>query len=103
MASDHALAICDRCKVVVPYNDLRRETIDGADRGLKVCEKCWDPEHPQLRLRDLELTDPQPLDDPRPDHYERTVGRRTCSFAPAAAGLTIALRWGSPLINGGAA
>jgi hypothetical protein len=37
-------AACPRCGFRERYADLRRERLTG----LRVCERCWDPWHPQL-------------------------------------------------------
>lgn len=39
----HSLAICDRCGFRVKYRDMVEEW-----NGLRVCQKCFEPKHPQL-------------------------------------------------------
>jgi hypothetical protein len=34
---------------------------------LKVCQECWDPDHPQLQLGMYPVDDPQAVRQPRPD------------------------------------
>ena len=56
----HARGICDRCGFEYPLNKLRKEWT-----GLKVCRDCWEPRHPQDRVKGV--PDNQALHDPRPD------------------------------------
>lgn len=41
-------AVCDKCGFRFKFSQLRR---DGDNRGLWVCRKCYDPEHPQDNVR----------------------------------------------------
>lgn len=65
-----ALGECDRCGFVVLLNSMRYETDNGLSTGVKVCEDCWDPEHPQDDIDKLDTSDPQSLQDPRPEKDE---------------------------------
>jgi hypothetical protein len=57
-----AVAICDRCKSKVRYDELRP---DGNSPGLMVCEPCWDGKDPwKLPARKTEVIT---LRRPRPD------------------------------------
>lgn len=57
-----AIAICDRCKLTLPYQALRR---DGDNPGLRVCRDCNDRRDPyKLPARQLE---PICMRYPRPD------------------------------------
>lgn len=56
----HARAMCDRCGFEYGYHDLRPEWT-----GLRVCDACWDPKHPQLTPKARQ--DAQALRQPRPD------------------------------------
>ena len=35
--------------------------------NIKVCQNCWEPDHPQLQLGLYPVNDPQAVRDPRPD------------------------------------
>lgn len=57
-----AIAICDRCKMKMPYTALRA---DGNSPGLRVCEQCCDQKDPyKLPARQTENIT---LKYPRPD------------------------------------
>lgn len=62
-----ANAICDRCGIRTKYLQLREETIRGLRTGIRVCESCWDPDHPQNFLDKYVTVDPQALRNARPD------------------------------------
>lgn len=60
-------AYCDRCGYKVKASTL---VTDGQDRGLKVCEKHYDPRHPQDFAKVLEKNDaPAWTQPPRPDKF----------------------------------
>lgn len=63
----YALGICDRCGFTEKLNDLRYETVNMKQTRMKVCDDCFDPDHPQLHLGRVRINDPQALRDPRPD------------------------------------
>ena len=57
-----AITVCDRCKLKVPYTELRA---DGNSPGLRVCSKCCDVKDPyRLPARSTENIT---LRYPRPD------------------------------------
>jgi hypothetical protein len=57
-----AIAVCDRCKLKVRYDELRP---DGNSPGLMVCEPCCDKKDPwKLPARKTEVIT---LRRPRPD------------------------------------
>lgn len=62
-----AIGICDRCGFQYLLKTLKKETVKGKLNNLKVCESCFDPDHPQLHLGEYPVDDPQALQDPRPD------------------------------------
>lgn len=62
-----ANAICDRCGLRCYYTELRGETVRGKRTGLLVCDRCWDPDHPQNFLDKYVTADAQALRNPRPD------------------------------------
>lgn len=63
----HALGICDRCGFTYKLHELRDEYVRGVPQNLKTCESCWDDDHPQNYLDEIDFFDPQSLEDPRPD------------------------------------
>lgn len=58
-----AIAVCDRCKIKVPYSDLRE---DGNIPGLMVCQSngchdVYDPWRlPARQAEDISLAHPRP-------------------------------------------
>ena len=62
-----APGLCDRCGFKYLLNDLHWEIVDRRRTGLRVCDACFDQDHPQLQLGRVPVNDPQALRDPRPD------------------------------------
>ena len=62
-----ALGLCDRCGFTYKLNDLKYEIVDSKRNGLRVCNECFDPDHPQLKLGNIDTSDNQSLFDPRVD------------------------------------
>lgn len=56
-----AIAVCDRCKIRMNYDDLRP---DGNAPGLRVCKDCWDAKDPwrlpARKTEDITLRYPRP-------------------------------------------
>jgi len=65
-AGRRAVGYCDRCGFEYRLNDLKPEVTNYRETGLRVCESCWDPDHPQLHVNELEVEENQALKDPRP-------------------------------------
>lgn len=63
----YALGICDRCGFTYRLKELRAQVINRVTSGLLVCQDCLDEDHPQLRLGEVDATDAQALENPRPD------------------------------------
>ncbi len=63
---------CDRCGFTVLLASMCDEVVDGRRTGLKVCQKCHDPDHPIYQRGKLRVVDPQTLYDPRPDYQKLT-------------------------------
>tara|TARA_B100000902_G_scaffold77250_1_gene82007 strand:+ start:1381 stop:1662 length:282 start_codon:yes stop_codon:yes gene_type:complete len=81
--------ICDRCGLTFRYEELLFEIENQRRNGLKVCSSCLDKDHPQLRLGEEKIDDPQSLRDPRPDHDEvATVNTAFNNRYPHTAGVT---------------
>ncbi len=62
-----AISECDRCGIRVKLKDLKNLVIKTKQVAIKVCNECWEPDHPQLQLGMYPVSDPQAVRDPRPD------------------------------------
>lgn len=62
-----AIAECDRCGFRYKLADLKVLVIKTKNTNIKVCQACWDPDHPQLQLGMYPVNDPQAVREPRPD------------------------------------
>ena len=62
-----AIAECDRCGIRVKLKDLKNLVIKTKQVAIKVCNECWEQDHPQLQLGMYPISDPQAVRDPRPD------------------------------------
>ena len=65
-----ALGICDRCGFTYLLHELRNQVVDLHRTGLLVCPACLDQDQPQLQLGSVAVSDPQALENPRPDTGE---------------------------------
>jgi|TARA_A100000172_G_scaffold15555_3_gene8165 hypothetical protein len=83
-----ALGECDRCGFTYKLNELRYEVQDKTRNGLRVCKHCFDPDHPQLRVGDVDTSDVQSLFDARVDKGEKD-STSYFSFDPIGGGLDI--------------
>lgn len=63
----YAIAHCDRCGFRTKLKELRPLTIKTKRVNIRVCNDCWEPDHPQLQLGLYPVNDPQAVRDPRPD------------------------------------
>lgn len=63
----HAKGICDKTGFTYPLKDLVYEYADGQRTGFKVGRDVVDPDHPQNKLGQVRVNDPQSLFQPRPD------------------------------------
>lgn len=63
----HSIAECDRCGQRYKLKELRTQTVKTKPYKVKVCQTCWDPDHPQLQLGMYPVSDPQAVREPRPD------------------------------------
>lgn len=66
-AGKKALGICDRCGFTYKLSELKYEVQDEKRTGSRVCTSCLDPDHPQLRLGEVNTSDSIGLFNPRPD------------------------------------
>lgn len=70
-----ALGICDRCGFTYKLHDLQYLVVNRQSTGLKVCDDCWEPDHPQNEHGRYPIRDVQALRDPRPDSGDRANSR----------------------------
>lgn len=63
-SGSRAIAICDRCGLQYPYNQISKLWT-----GLRVCPECWEAKHPQLDPI-YPPPEPQALYQPRPANKE---------------------------------
>lgn len=66
-AGKRAIAICDVCGFQYKLHKLKDLFVKGTNSHVKACPTCWNPSHPQLRLGELPINDPEALRNPRPD------------------------------------
>jgi hypothetical protein len=71
----NSLAICDVCGFQYKLPELRTVIRKGKDTNIKACPECWDPDHPQLKLGETPIYDPQAIRDPRPDNQQLPASR----------------------------
>jgi hypothetical protein len=62
-----ALGECDRCGFTYKLKELRYEIENSIRNGLRVCNECFDQDQPQLKIGEVNTSDPQALYDPRVD------------------------------------
>jgi hypothetical protein len=63
----YALGICDVCGQQFPLTTLKPLTIKGHRTGIMACPADWNADHPQNKLGEVRVDDPQALRNPRPD------------------------------------
>ena len=71
-STKRAIAECDICGFQYKLRELKNLVRKGRDTNLKTCPTSWNPDHPQLKLGEFPVNDPQAIRDPRPD---RSLGR----------------------------
>lgn len=60
-------AVCDRCGEWFKLNKLKKLVLKDNVTNIKVCSRCWEPSHPQLRQGQYPVVDAQAVREPRPD------------------------------------
>lgn len=75
-----AWGICDRCGFRYLLSTLRAESIRGVLRNNRVCESCYDGDHPQNFLGMTPIYDPQALENARPGVAETAVTPYTPTY-----------------------
>jgi hypothetical protein len=74
-SSQKALGVCDVCGFTYRLREMRNLVRKGRDTNIKACPECWNPDHPQLKLGEFPVHDPQALRDPRPDSNQYASSR----------------------------
>tara|TARA_R100001082_G_scaffold66430_1_gene37530 strand:- start:277 stop:618 length:342 start_codon:yes stop_codon:yes gene_type:complete len=82
-----ALGQCDRCGFSYKLNTLQYQIEDGKRNGLRVCFDCLDEDQPQLKLGEIDTSDPQNLYNARVD-TSRAGSTTYASFDPIGGGVT---------------
>ena len=62
-----AAAICDVCGFRYKLRELKTIIVKGKETNIKACPYCYDEDHPQNKLGEVNVKDPQALRNPRPD------------------------------------
>ena len=75
-----AIAECDICGFQYKLRTLRDIYRKGKNTHLKACNECWNEDHPQLKLGEFPVHDPQALRDPRPDKSLGDSGSTSSRF-----------------------
>jgi len=78
-------AICDTCGFKYKHSDLRMDW-----RGLMLCDKCWEPRHPQEFLRGI--PDNPKQENPRPDPNPVYVNLGYTVTTPSFPGSGVAVK-----------
>lgn len=63
----HAKGICDICGFEFKLKELKPLVVKGRNTNLLVCPDDWNEDHPQNRLGERRIEDPQALRNPRPE------------------------------------
>lgn len=90
----YAIAQCDRCNFRFKLSELRIQTLKTKPYRIKVCQTCWEPDHPQLKIGMYPVFDPQAVRDPRPDISYRQSGMSGLQIDTSTG--TSELGFGSP-------
>lgn len=93
----YSIAMCDRCGQQFKLKKLKFEVIKTKLYQLKVCEECWDPDHPQLQLGMYPVDDPQGVRQPRKDTTYVTSGVNVDGYS---AGGSRDIQWGWNPVGG---
>ena len=93
----YSIAECDRCGQQFKLKKLKFEVIKTKLYQLKVCDECWDPDHPQLQLGMYPVDDPQAVRQPRKDTTYVTSGVNVNGFS---AGGSRDIQWGWNPVGG---
>ena len=93
----YSIAMCDRCGQQFKLKRLKYEVIKTKLYQLKVCNECWDPDHPQLQLGMYPVDDPQAVREPRKDTTYVTSGVNVDGYT---SGGSRDIQWGWNPVGG---
>jgi hypothetical protein len=77
----HAFGFCDRTGKRYPLKDLVEQYENRKPTGLMVGKDMVDIDHEQLQIGDVDASDPQTLENSRPD-LSQAESRRLASWNP---------------------
>ena len=66
-SANKTIAECDVCGFRYKLKELRNIVTKGKDTNIKACRECWSGDHPQNKLGEFPVNDPQAIRNPRPD------------------------------------
>lgn len=71
--------VCSRCHEDKLDSEMKK---DGQKKGVWVCTDCWDPKHPQERVRSIEdpQTAPQPVRLPQDEEQDNDFDQSAAHF-----------------------
>lgn len=92
-SAKHSIAECDRCGFRFKLNQLKALTIKTKQVNILVCQECWEADHPQLQLGMYPVSDPQAVENPRPDQSYYEAGNN-------GAGGSRHIQWGWQPVGG---
>ena len=67
----HAFGFCYRCGFRYPLHELSNQIQNRMPTDMYVCPECYDEDQPQLWVGEIQVDDPRPLQNPRPDPSEQ--------------------------------
>ena len=86
-SAKNALGVCDVCGFTYKLRDLRSLYVKGRDTNVQACQECWSPDHPQNKLGEFPVSDPQAIRNPRPDSGQYAQSRASVQpITPVVAG-----------------
>ena len=93
-SGNKAIAFCDVCGFQYKLRELKDLIRKGNNTNIKACPECWNGDHPQLRLGEFPVNDPQALRDPRTDQSLGESGDTSSrgiqwGWSPVGGGLDI--------------
>lgn len=90
-----AFGFCDRTGFRYPLKKLKEQFINGRPSGLMVGEDMLDIDHEQLRVGEVDASEDQSLENPRPD-TSQVESRARGAWNPVGGGVT---EFGSETLN----
>ena len=90
-STKRAIAECDICGFQFKLRELKELIRKGKTTTLPACHECWTPDHPQLKLGEFPVDDPQAIRNPRAD----------TSLGPAGTYSSRDINWAWNPVGGG--